>query len=453
MLIFASLLCESLAAASTPSALRSVAPLLRPIAHAKSNSLSPLLRRPRRPLLGWVQPIDATLPILRSVVTMARPKRKFLTTSEKTELWKRWSAGERVAAIARALGRRPMCIWRVLKTAGGIAPAHRTRAARTLSTVERTVISRGLSAGQSMRAIARSLGRAPSTISREVERHAGPDGYDAARADGQAWDSARRPKQCLLTRNARLRWYVATKLKDDWSPTQIADRLRVDYRHDHAMQISHETIYRSLFVQARGVLKKEVLAHLRTRRSLRRPRQHVEEARGKILDAVPISKRPAEADDRAVPGHWEGDLLAGAKNSYIATLVERHSRFTMLVKVEGKHTSTVVKALAQRIRKLPLALRKSLTWDRGKELSRHRELTLATKIDVYFCDPASPWQRGSNENTNGLLRQYFPKGADLAPYTQAQLDAVARKLNGRPRKTLGSLTPAEKLSETVAMTG
>jgi IS30 family transposase len=389
------------------------------------------------------------------VVMMARTTRHFLTTDEKTELWLRWSRGEGVPAIAHALGRRPMCIWRVLKTTGGIAPPHRTRAVRSLSTAERTVVSRGLAAGQSMRAIARTLGRAPSTISREVERHAGPDGYDAARADGRAWDNAKRPKQCLLARHSRLRWYVAAKLKDDWSPTQIADRLRVEHRHDQAMQISHETIYRSLFVQARGVLKKELIAHLRTRRSVRRPRrlEGPEEARGKILDAVPISKRPAEADDRAVPGHWEGDLLAGAKNSYIATLVERHSRFTMLVKVDGKHTTTVVKALAQRIRKLPLALRKSLTWDRGKELSRHSELTLASKIDVYFCDPSSPWQRGSNENTNGLLRQYFPKGTDLAPYTQADLDAVARKLNGRPRKTLGSLTPAEKLSETVAMTG
>ena len=386
---------------------------------------------------------------------MGRSKRDFLSVTEKTEVLQRWRRGESAVDIARSMNRFPKCVRRVVRTVGGIVPTPRTRAARALSVSERHVISRGLTAGRSIRAIAGILGRAPSTISREIARHTGPAGYEAAVADSRAWDNAKRPKQCLLALNAKLRWYVARKLEKHWSPTQIANRLKVAYPHDRTMQVSHETIYRSLFVQARGVLKKELISHLRAAGSVRRPRKPAgtEERRGRILDAVPISKRPAEANDRAVPGHWEGDLLAGTRNSYIATLVERHSRFTMLVKVDGKHTDAVVKALARRIRRLPTDLRKSLTWDRGKELSQHRQLTLATQIDVYFCDPYSPWQRGSNENTNGLLRQYFPKGVDLAPYTQAQLDRVSRELNERPRQTLGFATPAEKLNETVAMTG
>ena len=323
-----------------------------------------------------------------------------------------------------------------------------------MSFKEREEVSRGLARGDSLRCIARSLGRAPSTISREVRRNSGSRGYRspgdlgyrAAKADARAWRRARRPKPCKLARQARLRQVVAFKLSQNWSPEQIAGWLRSRFADSNEMRISHETIYRSLFIQARGVLKKELAQHLRRRRTLRQARsagQNNGRRFGGIVDAVSISERPPEVEDRAVPGHWEGDLISGSGHSSIATLVERQSRYTLLVKVACRETATVVAAIKKQITKLPTELRKTLTWDRGMELASHKEFTVATDIDVYFCDPQSPWQRGTNENTNGLLRQYFPDGTDLNTFTQSQLNRVARQLNERPRKTLAYHTPAE----------
>jgi IS30 family transposase len=273
-------------------------------------------------------------------------------------------------------------------------------------------------------------------------------------ADHHAWDSALRPKKCLLAVNRELRNMVASKLILDWSPQQISGWLKTEYPDDESMRVSHETIYRSLFIQARGVLKKELMDHLRSKRRMRRSRHATVsgQSRGQIVDAVSIRERPAEVEERAIPGHWEGDLLSGAKNSYIATLVERHSRFAMLIKVSSKETETVVAALSQQVRKLPATLKRSLTWDRGLEMAKHKDFTIATDVQVYFCDPQSPWQRGTNENTNLLLRQYFPRGTDLSVHSQAQLDQVALRLNQRPRKTLGFQTPASRLQQSVAST-
>jgi IS30 family transposase len=343
----------------------------------------------------------------------------------------------------------------VLAYCGGVAPPVRHRAAGQLTLEEREVISRELTRGAAFATIGRLLRRDTSTISREVHRNGGRHEYRAAAADGRAWQQARRPKPCRLALLPRLRQVVAAKLAADCAPEQIAGWLKVTYPDDASMQVSHETIYRSLFVQSRGVLKKDLQTHLRRRRAMRRPRTaaHRPDGRGAILDAISIRERPAEVADRAIPGHWEGDLLAGAGQSYVATLVERQSRFVLLVRVPSKETTPVVRALARHIQTLPAGLMASLTWDRGKELSAHKAFTVATNVRVYFCDPHSPWQRGSNENTNGLLRQYFPKGTDLSTFSQAQLNRVACRLNTRPRKTLGFQTPAAKLAEIVAATG
>jgi IS30 family transposase len=324
-----------------------------------------------------------------------------------------------------------------------------------LTLSEREDISRGVFAGQSLRSIAALLRRAPSTVSREISRNGGRGCYRATQADQAAWNRAHRPKRCKLAHNRVLARLVASKLQREWSPQQIAGWLKCRYPDDENHRVSHETIYRSLFIQARGALKKELLAHLRRTRVMRRSRHHTQktEGRGRITETVSISERPASVEDRAVPGHWEGDLLAGSSNSYIATLVERHTRYVMLAKVANKDTQSVVNALIKQAKKLPTELYKSLTWDRGKELADHRRFTLATDINVYFCDPHSPWQRGSNENTNGLLRQYFPKGTDLSAHSQAKLNAVARRLNERPRKTLDYETPAERFNACVASTG
>ena len=305
-----------------------------------------------------------------------------------------------------------------------------------------------------MRRIAEQLGRSTSTISREVNRNHGRVKYRAALADEQAWRQAQRPKLCRLAVNQLLQKVVAGKLKDQWSPQQVSGWLKREYPDDETMRVSHETIYRSLFIQARGVLKKELLAHLRSRRIMRRgkPSSTQGQPRGQIVDAISIRERPAEVADRAIPGHWEGDLLTGGKNTHIATLVERQSRFVMLVRVDGKDSDSVVTALVREVKRLPDGLMSSLTWDRGTELAQHKRFTVATDVNVYFCDPRSPWQRGSNENTNGLLRQYFPHGADLSAYSQDDLDAVALKLNTRPRKTLGYQTPGAKFIQSVALT-
>jgi IS30 family transposase len=385
---------------------------------------------------------------------MAQMGRPGLSSKQKHELWARWKAGQSLSDIGRRLGKHAGSIFGVLHSRGGIAPPARRRSRRSLSVREREEISRGLVSGRSLRLIATQLGRAPSTISREIRRNHGCGKYRAANADERAWRSACRPKPCRLAVHRSLQMVVAEKLNDSWSPQQISGWLKVEYFNDESMRVSHETIYKSLFVQARGVLKKELIARLRTRRLMRRGKSSTTrgQPRGRIVDAVSIRQRPAEVEDRAIPGHWEGDLLAGGKNSHIATLVERQSRFVMLVQVSGKDTDSVVGALVRQVKHLPAGLMSSLTWDRGTELAAHKRFTVATDVTVYFCDPQSPWQRGSNENTNGLLRQYFPKGADLTGYSQDDLDAVALQLNTRPRKTLGFITPAVKLAETVAST-
>lgn len=383
-------------------------------------------------------------------------RRPRLSWSERNELWRRWQAGESYNAIAAALGRDATRVCRTVAAEGGMAPAPRKRSRLALTEREREEISRGLAGQQSLRAIAQRLRRAPSTISREIHRNGGVGRYRAERADRRAWARAQRPKTCRLAGRPRLRAVVAEKLACQWSPQQIAGWLRHTFPSDADMHVSHETIYRSLFVQSRGVLKRELLQHLRQRQRFRHARAATKPGhhRGRIPDAVSIRERPAEVTDRAVPGHWEGDLLLGARHkSQVATLVERQSRYVILVRVPDKTTQTVVRALAARVRRLPLTLRKSLTWDRGTELTEHRAFTIATQVQVYFCDPHSPWQRGSNENTNGLLRQYLPKGSDLSHYSQAQLDAIALRLNTRPRLTLGFQTPAAKLAEIVASTG
>jgi IS30 family transposase len=379
---------------------------------------------------------------------------RLFTEAEISIVWQRWRAGVGFDAIARELNRSTAGVYVVVRRAG-LAPAARHRAALTLSALEREEISRGLAGGQSLREIALSLGRAPSTISREIRRHGGPEHYRASTADAAAWQRARRPKVCHLAQVPRLRRVVASKLRSDWSPQQIAGWLVSTYPGDPAMHVSHETIYRTLYVQARGALKRELLSHLRRSPGYRRNRRSVgtQERRGRIADAISISERPPEAADRAVPGHWEGDMLAGTKQSNVATLVERHSRYVMLVRLPDRDATTVANALARRIQRLPASLKQSLTWDRGHEMAAHKAFTVATDVQVYFCDPRSPWQRGSNENTNGLLRQYLPKGEDVSHFTQRQLDAIALKLNTRPRQTLGWKTPAQAFAAAVATTG
>lgn len=386
---------------------------------------------------------------------MERTRGPGLAEVQKAEVWHRWKAGQSLSDISRALEKRACTVHRVLASRGGIAPAARTRSPHTLTLAEREDISRGLVIGRSFRRIATDLGRPTSTISREVNRHGGRDAYRATQADQQAWAQAERPKPYRLAIHPRLRKIVARKLALEWSPEQIAGWLKLQFPGSEAMQVSHETIYRSLFIQARGVLKKELAAHLRSRRMMRKSKLASTEGqrRGQIVDAISISERPADIEDRAIPGHWEGDLITGSKNTHIATLVERQSRFTMLVKVNGRDTASVVSALSRQVRKLPVELRKSLTWDRGGELASHKQFTIATDVKVYFCDPQSPWQRGTNENTNRLLRQYFPKGTDLSVHSQAELNRIALRLNQRPRKTLGFITPADKLSAAVALTG
>jgi IS30 family transposase len=376
---------------------------------------------------------------------MARARRVY-SASERRELWERWRRGESISEIGRALDRAPGTIFTTLKEHGGIAPAERRRGRLALTLPEREEISRGIAAGESARAIARRVGRSPATICREIARHGGRTRYRAAEADRRAWRNARRPHACKLALNPGLCDLVAGKLADDWSPEQIAGWLGLEHGEDQTCRVSHEAIYRTLFIQTRGALKRELIAHLRQAGSVRRPKGASKNAgQGQIRDAVSIRERPAEAEDRAIPGHWEGDLLAGAQNTHVATLVERQSRFLLLVRVEGKDTRSVVGALTDQMKGLPEQLRRSLTWDRGTELARHAQFTVATDLEVYFCDPQSPWQRGSNENTNGLLRQYLPKGTDLSRFTQTEFDAIAAKLNRRPRETLGFRTPAATL--------
>ncbi len=371
---------------------------------------------------------------------------------EKDEVWERWARGETLKAIGRVFGKPSSSIRGQLSPYGGIRPAPRRRSKLALTLPEREEISRGLAAEQSARSLARLLGRAPSTVSREIRRNGGCDRYRAALSDEAAFIRAHRPKRCKLAGNARLRQTVARKLKQDWSPQQIAGWLKQMHPEDESKRVSHETIYRSLFIQSRGAFRKELTGYLRSKRTMRRSKRASShgDGRGQITDIVSISERPASVEDRAVPGHWEGDLLAGSKNTHIATLVERHTRYVMLAKIPSKDTETVVNALIKQAKKLPTELYKSLTWDRGKELADHKRFSLATNINVYSCDPQSPWQRGSNENTNGLLRQYFPKGTDLSVHSQAHLNKIARRLNERPRQTLGFQTLADRFNACVA---
>jgi IS30 family transposase len=386
------------------------------------------------------------------MLQMKYRKRIYYTEEQKALMWDRWQEGDSIRDIAGLFDRYHSSVRGIFERCGGIRPPIRRRSARSLTLAEREAISRGIVAGRSLRSIALRLGRAPSTVSRELRRNGGRRGYRASQADEAAWDRARRPKSCKLARQRELARLVAGRLKLQWSPEEIAGWLRREYPHDENRQVSHETIYKTLFIQARGALKKELLAHLRQNRVMRHPRGHTQKSQH-IKEAVSIRERPAEVADRAVPGHWEGDLLLGTKDSQIATLVERQTRYCMLVRVKRRDTETVINALIKQAHKLPRELYKSLTWDRGKEIADHQRFTLDTNIKVYLCDPGSPWQRGSNEQTNGLLRQYFPKGMDLSNVHQNHLNAIARRLNERPRKTLGYYSPAEKFAECVASIG
>ena len=385
---------------------------------------------------------------------MIPKKRIRLSAMQRVEVWRRWKAGESLHAIGRGLGKNNVVIHLLLKRHGGIAPPIRRRSPGSLTLAEREDISRGIACG-----LVDSRNRPrPAPLCLDDQPGSGPPwrarAYRANEADQQAWESALRPKPCLLATHTTLREIVASKLMQDWSPEQVSGWLKWQFPKDEGLRVSHETIYRSLFLQARGALKKELIQHLRSKRRIRRSRHSSVHghSQGKIVDAISIRERPAEVEDRAIPGHWEGDLLRGARNSHVATLVERHSRFCMLVKVPGKDTTTVVAALSLHVRTLPATLRRSLTWDRGLEMAQHKSFTMATDVQVYFCDPQSPWQRGSNENTNGLLRQYLPKKADLCCYSQSDLDEIALRLNQRPRKTLGFETPADRLQASVAST-
>lgn len=370
-----------------------------------------------------------------------------MTDMKKDTIWYMWKRGYPMSKIAKEINKPPATVFSYLEYHGGIKPRKRIRSPRALALNEREEISRGLAEGISMREISRALGRSPSTISREISRNKGADKYRAIEADKAAWRRAKRPKSRVLLHNLKLKRVVETKLSHDWSPEQISGWLKIQYSGNDSMQISHETIYRSLFIQTRGILKEELLKHLRTKRKFRHSKHHKAGSRGRIVDGVTISERPAEVEDRAIPGHWEGDLIRGQLNSHIATLVERSTRFTILVKINGKDTNTVVSALSKHMLKLPKLLKQSLTWDRGTELASHKNFTVATDMEVYFCDPSSPWQRGTNENTNGLLRQYFPKNSLLSVHSQRDLNRVAAKLNNRPRKTLGFMSPADKINE------
>ncbi len=370
-----------------------------------------------------------------------------MTLERKARIWELWRQGVPMSLIARDIEKPPATVYSYLLYRGGIQPRARVRRSEFLTLDERETISRGIASGHSLRSISRELDRSPSTISREVSRNGGLERYRAVLAEKAFLKRSKRPKPLLLRENEALRSEVSRLLEADWSPEQIAGWLKKTSCDGKQMCVSHETIYKSLFIQTRGLFREELKKHLRTKRMFRHAKSHKVSARGQIVDAISIRERPAEIEDRAVPGHWEGDLIIGSNNSAIATVVERQSRFTVLCKVDSRKAQTVVESLTEQMKRLPQNVLRSLTWDRGQEMSAHKKFTMATDMAVYFCDPSSPWQRGSNENTNGLLRQYFPKGKGLAMYTQNQLDEIANKLNTRPRKTLGFKTPAEVFDE------
>jgi IS30 family transposase len=383
---------------------------------------------------------------------MKQRPRIYYSKEQRAEIWDRWQRGESMSSIGRFFERASSSIFPILSTTGGIRPPERKRSKLALTLLEREEISRGIASGYSIRKIATVINRAPSTVSREIERNGGYDDYRATMADQAAWDRALRPKPCKLACNRALARVVAKKLAKRWSPEQIAGWLNRQYSKRVEERVSHETIYRTLYIQTRGALKKELQQHLRSRRAIRRSKSASLKRKGlgKVTNTISISERPASVEDRAVPGHWEGDLIGGTNNSYVVTLVERTTRFVMLAKLKRKDAESVAQALVKHSQKLPSELYKSLTWDRGTEMANHTEFTLATDIKVYFCDPKSPWQRGTNENTNRLLRQYLQHGTDLTEHSQAKLNAFARELNERPRKTLDYETPAECFNKCVA---
>jgi IS30 family transposase len=371
----------------------------------------------------------------------------------KNRVWELLGTGFDCPSVARSLGMNVDAVRALEAETGGVRPRPRRRSKRVLSFQEREEISRGIAEGLTLTDIAVQLGRAPSTISREVAHNGGRAKYRALRADRRAWRCARRPKPGKLARCPRLRREVERLLEQRFSPRQISEWLARTHPTDLEFAVSHETIYQSLYVQGRGALRKELHQALRSGRAIRRPRARSAIKRtSRIPDMVMISERPAEVEDRAVPGHWEGDLIVGSKKTVIGTLVERNTRFVLLLKLTNGTAEEVCRAMTKKIKTLPTELRRSVTWDQGNEMALHREFTVATGVQVYFCDPQSPWQRGSNENTNGLLRQYFPKGTDLSVHSQSELNRVARQLNGRPRETLGWFTPTEKMREVVATT-
>jgi len=390
---------------------------------------------------------------------MRRKKRKGraprgYTEAQRAEMWERWSRGESMKAIGRLFGKEGGSVYGQLAPYGGIRPRPRCRSPLALTLAEREEISRGVAAGRSMRGIARALSRAASTVSREIGRNGGAGVYRATEAEERAWGRARRPRRCRLSRSPELRRLVEDQLRRDWSPEQIAGWLKRNYPQDESYRASHETIYRGLYVQPGGALEKGLTLHLLSRRSIRRSRHATRKGHGKgqIAGLVSIRERPLVIEARAVPGHWEGDLVMGSGGSCFVTLVERHSRYLVIIRVANRKSETVLSALIEQAKKMPAELYKSLTWDRGLEMTNHQRFTSETNIAVYFCDPQSPWQRGTNENTNGLLRRYFPKGTDLSLHSQQDLDQAARRLNERPRKTLGFETPAERFNACVALT-
>jgi IS30 family transposase len=370
-----------------------------------------------------------------------------MTPSRKETIWSQWRKGIPMITISREIKKPPATVYSYLLYHGGIEPTARVRRKGSLNFCERETISRHLAQQTSIRAIARELGRCASTVSREVNRNGGETRYRAELAEKAFIKKAKRPKAPMLATNAKLCKLVASKLEQDWSPEQISGWLKLTHPNQKEMYVSHETIYKTLYIQTRGVLREQLKKHLRTKRMFRHAKNHHAAVNNDIPAAISIRDRPVEIDTREVPGHWEGDLIIGSNHSAIATVVERQSRFTVLCKVKGKDTAGVVASLTKQMSKLPEHVLKSLTWDRGREMCGHQQFTIATKMNVYFCDPSSPWQRGTNENTNGLLRQYFPKQTSLSNFNQLELNKVALKLNSRPRKTLGYKTPAQVLNE------